>query len=80
MMNITLDINGHLIQTIGVRRLRPLTKSPRANTICTYEVTDGLGKVLGQITGHAYGAGAVALSIRVLKQYGIGPRRGWVLR
>lgn len=75
MLNITVDINGVIVERLKVKRLYPLRRL--SNTIkedlkvpCTYMVRNHYDLVVGKIHRHRYGDGAARLAAKVLKKFG----------
>lgn len=71
MMNITIDINGIVLDHLHVRRLKPLRnlQMPKDNDVeCTYEVTVGAARASQLHTKHRYGNGARALTRHILNE------------
>lgn len=74
MLNITLDINGHVVQVLHVQRVYPLgvlvTGVKNNNVRCRYKITNQWGLDRGVLVNHRYGDGADRLAAKVLRKFG----------
>lgn len=71
MLNITLDINGYIVDEIHVLRLKPqrnLSMPEDADVECLYEVTVGQSQAPHLLVKHRYGNGGRALTQHVLSK------------
>lgn len=71
MMNITIDINGAVIDHLHVQRLKPrrhLRMPDDKDVDCTYEVTIGGSRASQLHTTHRYGNGVRALTRHILNE------------
>ena len=76
MLNITLDINGHVLHSYHVQRVKPVKMKVSPDDLCDYVVTrsfvtgHSFGVELGKVTRHRYGDGADKLMAKVLRKFG----------
>jgi len=75
MLNITVDINGVVVERMTVKRINPLgvlnnTVKKDLAVLCTYIVRNQYNVIVGKIHRHRYGDGAAQLAAKVLKRCG----------
>jgi hypothetical protein len=74
-LNITVDINGVLIESLNVQRMEPLRRldidsQEDREVVCVYKVQNNFSFGRGDTIRHRYGDGAAQLAVKVLKKYG----------
>ena len=76
MMNITIDINGQIIEVLHVLRIEPKrvlrsTKKRDLDTLCQYSISNKDGHWLWHTpVTHRYGDGAAKLAAKILRRFG----------
>ena len=75
MLNITVDINGVVVEALHAQRISPIMRLDSAKkkdlaTLCQYTITSRDGHWLGHTPLHRYGDGAAQLAAKVLKRFG----------